>query len=87
MRCPVCDDAHVERQPSAKVRVRTYAMTSTGLNLVNNKLGRPEPLVRPEQFAPQVTVTFSGDAAWLSDFVQTEITYADDFARAVGRGA
>ena len=58
-----------------------------GLNLVNNKLGRPEPLVRPEQFAPQVTVTFSGDAAWLSDFVQTEITYADDFARAVGRGA
>lgn len=25
VRCPVCDDAHVERQPSAKVRVRKGA--------------------------------------------------------------
>jgi len=29
VRCPVCDDAHVERQPSAKVRVRKDSAAKT----------------------------------------------------------
>ena len=59
-----------------------------GLNLVNNKLGKPEALVRPEQMgSPQVNITFAPGTEWLADFVQTEITYADAFAGAQGRMA
>ena len=56
-----------------------------GLNLVNNKLGRPEALVRPEQMAPQVNISFAPGTEWLADFVQTEIAFADDFNSARAR--
>lgn len=57
-----------------------------GLNLVNNKLGKPEALVRPEQMGrPQVNISFAPGTEWLAEFVQSEITYASDFDRAIGR--
>ena len=56
-----------------------------GLNLVNNKLGRPEPLVRPEQIQPQVSISFAPGTEWLSDFVQTEISFANGFDSAHAR--
>ncbi len=56
-----------------------------GLNLVNNKLGRPEALVRPEQMSPQVNISFAPGTEWLADFVQAEISIADAYAGTLGR--
>lgn len=54
---------------------------SPGVNVVENRTGKPEALIRPEHIPVPVVKVFIGETE-LEDIVRTEIEYAGDFAEA-----